>query len=122
MKPEVVPSAQRTRILKLTVFQTWLACIGGVIGIGTAAAAVAHGWIGLPEKVDRIDQHQQKIEETTRPLMELTNRVHAIEDSQKQVWSKLSADHDLLIGINQKLIDVKEQQAELSTDVKALKK
>lgn len=122
MNVEVDPTVQRTRLLKLNVFQTWIACIVGAISIGGAVTAWAYGWIGLPQKVEKIEASQLKFEETARPLMLLTNRVQAVEDSQKAIWQKLSSDHDLLIGINQKLTDVQENQKDLSTDVKSLKK
>jgi len=91
------------------------------MSIGGAVTAWTYGWAGLPQKVEKIEASQLRFEETTQPLMMLTNRVQELEEAQKAIWQRLSSDHDLLIGINQKLTDVKEKQAEISADVKSLK-
>lgn len=116
------PAVQRATILKLTKFQTWIGCIVGFIGLCTTLAAIAHGWIGLPQKVQEIQNQQAEIQAKQIPLMLLTNRVDTLENGQKAVWAKVSADHDLLLGINQKLSDMDERQKETAQDVKALKK
>jgi len=109
------PEATRSKILNLNKLQTWILVIGGIIGIGGAVTAWAHGWLGLPDKVDRIEQAQT-------PLLGLTNRVQSIEDQQKLMWAKRNEDHDLLTKIDQSLQDLKEQQTQLRDDVKGLKK
>lgn len=106
---------QRTKLLNLNRLQTWLIIFGTGIGIVTAVTAWAHGWLGLPDKVNRIEVNQ-------RPLMELPHRVTAIEDDQRLLWSKVAGDHDLLISINQKLTDVNQQQQELRQDLKDSRK
>jgi hypothetical protein len=124
MKTDTVleASASRAKLLKLNVFQTWITVIGALIGIGTVTLGVAKGWVGLPAKVDAIQQHQQAYEDAQRPLMVLTNRVDSLEENQRLLWAKISSDHDLLLQINQKLTDVNEQQKEISQDVRSLKK
>lgn len=106
---------QRSKMLNLNRLQTWLLIFGTSIGILTAAAALAHGWLGLPDKVSRIEAKQQ-------PLVDLPNRVATIEEQQRLLWNKLSADHDVLTAINQNLTDLKQQQQELRQDVKDIKK
>jgi hypothetical protein len=106
---------QRSKILKLNVLQTWVIIIGTSLGIVGAVAAWATGWMGLPERVKAVEQSQI-------PVATITNRVDTLEKSQTLVWQKLAADHDLLIGINQSLVDLKEQQREIKQDVKDLKK
>lgn len=106
---------QRSKMLNLNRLQTWLLIFGTSFGILTAVAALAHGWLGLPDKVSRIEAKQQ-------PLTELPARVNTLEEGQKLMWTKLATDHDLLISINQNLTDVKQQQQEIRQDVKDIKR
>jgi hypothetical protein len=128
MKAQAVaePAVQRATILKLTVFQTWCGCIVGAIAVTTAITAIANGWMGLPARVQAIQDAQMKLEEAQKPLslpiMTLTNRVTALEEGQRLTWQKLQTDHDLLIGINQKLQDMDDRTRETAADVKALRK
>lgn len=101
--------------MNLNRVQTWLIVFGTAIGIITAITAWAHGWLGLPDKVSRIEAKQQ-------PLTELPARVITLEEGQKLMWTKLATDHDLLISINQNLTDVKQQQQELRQDIKDSRK
>jgi hypothetical protein len=94
-------NTQNSKILNLNRIQTWLIIFGTGIGILTAVAAWAHGWLGLPDKVSHIDEAQ-------RPLVELPARVANVEEQQKLLWNKIDSDHDLLITINQNLTDLKQ--------------
>lgn len=110
---------QRAKILKLNLFQTWLAVIVAIAGLGGSAYAVASGWagswFGLPEKV-------KEIQSTQPAISNMLWRVDSLETTQKLMWQKLTVDHDLLIKIDQKLTDQAEQTQELRMDVKNLRK
>lgn len=106
---------QRTKILKLQVFQTWVGCIAGAAAILGGVAAVAQGWLGLPDKVNAIEQAQ-------KPISAITNRVDHLEDTTRLIWQKMNGDHDLLIKIDQKMTDQAEQTKELRQDVKDIKR
>lgn len=122
MKAVAEPAVQRATILRLTKLQTWCGAIVGVIGVGTTIAAIAHGWVGLPAKVEEIRTQQETIVHRQAAFEVMTNRVQSVEDSTKLIWNKLSSDHDLLTKIDQKLSDIDEQQKETAQDVKALRK
>ena len=99
---------QRKKLLNLNKLQTLLIIFGTAFGIMSAVAAWAHGWLGLPDKVSRIESKQQ-------PLVDLPNRVATIEYQDKSLWYKLSADHDVLTAINQNLADSEAATAGIAT-------
>lgn len=116
------PEETRSKILSLNRIQTWLIIFGTSIGIVTAFTAWAHGWLGLPDKVDQISRAQAVIELRQQSFETITNRVVSVEEWTRALNTKVGTDHDLLVRILQTQEDMKEQQQQLRQDVKDLKK
>jgi hypothetical protein len=102
------------KLLRLNQWQTaavWITLMGAIFFGGLA---YAKGWLGVPDKID-------KLEISNAELIKLPPRIAALEADNKELWQKLSGDHDLLLKIAQGQVDLADSMKEQRRDMRDLR-
>ena len=109
-----MPNSQDQNGRKILRLNYWQLVFIVIVPLVTGGVAWAKGWLNLPEKVT-------SLEATADMCRTLPPRVEHLESQAKELQIKRSDDHDLLLGIRQSLLDVKQQTDETRADIKELR-